>query len=734
MTTYTFGPFLAYNRSTQQLAPGATGSFYAWDDPACSVKLLVTYNSAAVTDVVAGLDGLIGEVTIEDHVLVRFKSGTAPAIPLTAHNHGPSHAPDGDDPIPGGGGAGYTLPKDGLTDVVAGVNGLQALYDSGVRAISLDGDGTYLFNSAWFLDSTDQDDQFVINGNGATILLGASLPTSDWSQDPTVQWAIFPNTNRGALSGGVVTVSDANRSTGPSNGGVQSRLVVENVTVESGGADRGLTFDNRCRSTYRQVVNRAWCINTWFSYTDGHTYEDCYQRNTVLGGAFVYQTAQGDGLEIRSPKADSNATFAILKTCRGAVISGAVTARIEMDECSSINVKGAHLEGQQSDQSVLVISNSNVEVDGSTIYENATTPAITITDGSSESDSAVTLKGCTGVAFYSGGQPTYADFVQIVSVGENTTLEFERFRSTMASTQMSGKHPDTRMPSISGPAAVQAALDSDAGRIARATGSWKLARVESGAWECHAIGERRNPRSTSAPAAPSIAQITTSSGVGTGGGLPQTLHEYAVAVRDAQGRWSAASAAVQATPNANGATRILLNLPERGTRAVLVRKAGAGVLTAPDAYIELEVGTSRPYVMDTGDKCMGKMWSIASVPVLGTVAAANDTADGLALGAGELYVPVGGASSGRLMYQGTDSGEVMLSSTDQIVQGGIRVIRWDDVGTQWLTAGIPNNTATPAWVQVTFWLSQWDENATPPPSTHLTVGDIWFRNPDAAPL
>lgn len=545
------------------------------------------------------------------------------------------------------------LAGDGTTDDAPAI---QAAIDAGTYVISLDPGKTYLLDSAIFIDGTSAFTRVVIQGNGAILKLGANLPTTNWSRDTTTRFAIFPNTLRSALSAGVVTVNDANRATG--SGGALRSLIVRDLTVDAQAANRGFSFGNRTAVTMDNVTfYRGRVLSTWWDYSDANTFKSCYSRggSGPAGQVLVEQYQQGDGLIVENGKADSSVGLLHLTTCRGALISGTVTGKITLTNCSGIVISGAHQEGQQSTMTSLVISNSHVTLQGTIIYENwsSTVCPITINDSADEPDTELVLTSCqvTQLHTTSTGTTEFSPFIEIITSGDNTKIVARDLRGMFASSAMSGKHPEGVQPAIKAPVAIQTAFDSPAGRHALATGNWTLKRTASGVWTVRDTVHGGAVVSVRESAAPSIVQLTTSSGVNAGGTLTNgQSYQYAVAVIDALGNYSAVSSASAATANANGAVRLLLGLSSSPSVLIVWRDAGASVLSAPDAYCIIPVRAARPYLYDTGNYLMGRPWITTSVPVPNTVASTNTTQDAIAFGGGVLYV-----EAGALKYKGSSS-------------------------------------------------------------------------------
>lgn len=522
----------------------------------------------------------------------------------------------------------------------------QAAIDAG-QPIFLDPGKTYLIDSACFSDTNSAFKQVVIFGNGATIRLGPNLPTTNWTTDTTTKFAFFPNTLRTAKVGNVVTVNDANRATG-SNSGALCSLVVFNVTIDGEAANRGFAFLNRTGSLFDSVqFYRGRTAVTWWDYSDrAATFRNCYSRGgsgpaeQVLADGYQ----QGDGLIFENCKADSSVGLARLKTCRGALFGATVTGKIEVTNCSGIVITAGHQEGQQSTMTTLAATNSVVAMYGTIIYENwsSTVCPITITDTADESDSDISLINCQSVQLHttSTGNTAFSPLIEVVSAGPNTKIRAKHLKGMFASSAMAGKHMDGIQPTIKGPTAIQTAVDSPEGRYALATGSWILRRKSSTTWALQADGPKDFKFSTRETAAPTISQITTSSGVNAGGSLLNgTTYQYTVAVLDIFGNFSQYAATMSATPNANGATRIKLSLSNAPSVVIVWRDAGTAVATAPDYYCIVPISAAEPYLYDTGGFLMGRPW-IAAQPTdaPATVAATNGTVDGIGFGGGIIFV------------------------------------------------------------------------------------------------
>lgn len=519
----------------------------------------------------------------------------------------------------------------------------------GVYNFELERGGSYLADSPVFVAQASAFQRLVIEGNGATIKLGPNLPTTNWSRDTSAQFFIFPNTVASAwnTTTNVVTVSDANRATGLNTGALCS-LVVRNVTVDGQAANRAFAFLNRTGATFDTVdIYRGRALVTWWDYSDrAIVARNCYSRSGSGPAEQViaegYQ--MGDGLRFESCKADSSVGLARLKTCRGAVFSGTVTGRIELEDCQSILFEAGHQElGNQANRVAFDIKNSSLTIDTSMLYlsSTSTVPVVSIDDSSGETDSHVRFVYCETITALnsSSGPSIFGPLVEIVAAGENTKLESIGMMGRLASSAMAGQTPAGPQAPLKGPTAVQTAIDSAEGRAALASGSWILERLGSGVWSLHRRETLRPSRQMSQP---SIIQVSTSTGVPTGGSLTNgQAYEYACAVYDEGGRVSQASAAMSGTATANGVARVLIGLPQSPCPVILWRKTGTGVLSTPDRYVILPAGAARTYAHDYGGHVSGLPWITTGIPA--PAASTNATLATVPLGSGYLYATAAGA-------------------------------------------------------------------------------------------
>lgn len=525
-----------------------------------------------------------------------------------------------------------TLPADGTTDIGPLI---QAAYDAGTQTIRLAPNTTYLWDSPVFLDKTSAYTGLTITGERATIKLGANLPTTSWLRDAATRFAVFANTNRSALSGGIVSVTDATRSTGVNNGALRS-LLVHNVTIDGQAANRGFSFANRTAASFHEVtLYRARVLHTWWDYADAAHFEHCYSR----GGSgpveqVVFEQYQaGDGVTVIGGKADSSVGFSRMKGNRGSSFTGLVTGKMEFEDCSAVSITGSHEEGQQSTKTMLEIKSSQVTLRDCVVYENwsGAAPSIIIDDsGSTETGSELTLDTVIAQSLFQGGdsRSEHSAFVHIVGSSAYTRVRARGLRSMMTSSGIAGKWVDSAMPRItSADAAITTGLGRAAARSLMASGDWHLHRGPSGSW----VVDGATPGLVVArahTASPSIIQVTTGSGCFSGGGsMPATAVRYAVAGVNAAGQYTNAVAAAAVTPSAtNGMVRILVGLDDVPCVVDVWRSEGAAdPLASPSKRVSLMMRSPRQYVYDTGDHLAGQPWSDPAGATPASIASTNAT-------------------------------------------------------------------------------------------------------------
>ena len=527
------------------------------------------------------------------------------------------------------------LPNDSTVDIGPIV---QKAYDDGAEVLRLVSGRTYLWNTPVFLDKESNLGGFVIDGSRARIMMGSGLPTTDWSRDGATRFAIFPNTKRSALQGGRVAVTPANRATG-SPGAIRP-LTVRGLILDGNGANRGFAFGNRCAVTLDEVVLwRARVALTWADYSDGNTLLNCYSKAPGYAGGqvLVEQTTQGDGLLIAGGKADISETLARLKYCRGATIQSVVTGRLIFDECSAILIVGGHFEGQDADLPMIGVVNSQVTLQGCVLYEtyDSTVPSIQVDDGGSDlSVSDLTLQDCIVMQLITAGQKStsYSPYIAVGTVRAGTRITVRGLQGKHASSGDPGQWRDTAQPFIAGgPAALQTALNSAAGRAAQANGDFLLRQTSSG-WEVLPSdgGPMASRRQSGAP---SIQRLESNTGMRSAGALATgRSYAYVVAVKDALGNYSPLSDSVSASVGSSAMLSLDVFLSDAPGTLVIWRSDGASAVTGADRFVVLPARSAHVHLYDTGSQIGGRPWITTGVPPTSVAGSTNDTRDALLIG------------------------------------------------------------------------------------------------------
>lgn len=144
-----------------------------------------------------------------------------------------------------------TMPSivaDGVTDDGPAI---QACYDAGEQKFYIPAGKTVYIDTAVFFDNDELNEvvEFIGMGPGATLLLGPNLPTTNgFLTDLDAGWAFFPNTDRAALSAGVVNTGSsllsatnaAKSATG--NTRVYPGIVFRGVTIKGNYQNVGVAF------------------------------------------------------------------------------------------------------------------------------------------------------------------------------------------------------------------------------------------------------------------------------------------------------------------------------------------------------------------------------------------------------------------------------------------------------------------------------------------------------------
>lgn len=516
--------------------------------------------------------------------------------------------------------AAVELVGDGTTD-----NGplIQAAYDAGQQVLFPDTRGRYLIDTPVFFDEGVIMPTFEIDGGGAELVAGANLPTTPSFGAGTTAFMFYPNTLRSALSGGVVTVSDATRATGST--GCFTAFVLRNVEVTGQMPDYGICFDNRCGVIHENITMTGGRVgSTWFSYAEPHVYREIYFRTQgtdngqVEGAFYVHGTQEGDGVYVQGMKCSGAVGGVSLTMCRGAVIDANITTKLRFTHCEGITINGLHQEADSYAgyaPNVEVIG-STVTVNGGVLYRpkvSTDVGAVTILDTHAERASQVDFHG---TLFATLVRQTPAD----PALGAHVYVEAASNASGYSSTRVRGFGVKNKLASFgsanagiwrptagfdvrSGVAPLDAAATSAAGLAQLASGDFDLHHGTDG-WVVDPPGVQGLRLVRELPDPGPLEAATA--GQPTGALSNSTTYAYACAFRDASGELTALSPVVTATPE-TGAVRLLLQ-GGAAPAAVCIWRSSTGSIGGADAYVELTFSDARSYVMDTGTTINGMAW------------------------------------------------------------------------------------------------------------------------------
>ncbi|MGB4768511.1 MAG: collagen-like protein [Candidatus Saccharimonas sp.] len=542
--------------------------------------------------------------------------------------------------------AGLIVSADNTTDIGPA---LQTAINSGFTDILLpySPSGKFYLNTPIFWPASSAFGSRVrIDLNGNIIRLGTNLPTvANFTPDTSVRAAFFPNTALSALSGGVVT-SEGN--TASVSTGQMLALILENGTFEIGTGNTGVVFANQAPVQLHNIglLGGRFAVS-WHEYTDGtQVTGHAHFRSSSSAGLgtqvsdawYLYAINEGDGVFVESIKSDGLVGGVNLEKNRGAVINGVVTSSVRLSNSEGIMIGSPHLESDiySSDAPRFDIVSSSVTFQGGVVYRpsaaSGVAGAVIINDSHNERSSAIKFEGTVFASFLRSGVGDTTQgahvYIQASNNGtspSNTRLIFRGVGGKVASSGTAnagiwrqgpgpvlGSAQTTLNTALSSTAALAQIASGDF-EVTRAMGSWMIQKPGMTGWQL------RTQAGT--------PTISTSVANQASGGLSNTAYYYTAAIRDASGAYTTAATAVTATPT-NGTIRLLIQASGVGT-LVLWRKTGSGVESTPARYIELPFTPARLFIFDTGNNINQQEWITSSIPIPTTVAATNNTADGV---------------------------------------------------------------------------------------------------------
>ncbi|GAA1944255.1 hypothetical protein [Microbacterium deminutum] len=492
------------------------------------------------------------------------------------------------------------LAGDGMTDDGPA---LQRIFDAG-RQPEFVSNRTYLLNSPVFLDRPSSLAMFVLELNGATLLLGPRLPTTDafW-RDKATRWAFFPNTVRRALSDGQVNVSPGTRASGTGTGALVS-LIVRDGTVEGRGANAGFAFANRTGAKFESVVlHGARTLLSWHDYSDANVFLQCHNREGGRAGSvLVEQISPGDGLRMESCKSDAAVGLARLKYCRGAEIVGTVTGRIELEACSAIQIRGGHQETPIVNETIIDIRSSDVVIDTTALYlargrpDEALPPAVRITDTGTPASSVV-LRDCTEVRALVTTDEKLGNVLSIDRAVLGTRVEARGLTSVVSVRKKGGVWSKSVGSSMGGSGGVSPALASSLDTVA--TGDFRLSNPGTG-W----VVAPTTPTPSFTGVAPTISGLAATDDIG--GTLGSAGYRYRAQGRLPGGKLTPASDFSPVVASRSGALRFLV-LPGGGPQELRIWRF-LGASTTPNGYLDVAAASTTHTIYDTGSSANGFLW------------------------------------------------------------------------------------------------------------------------------
>lgn len=528
---------------------------------------------------------------------------------------------------------------------------IQSAYDAGDTSVTLKPGGTYIWDTPVFLDSTSVTRRLVVNLNGATIRLGANLPTTPSYRDATTKWAIFPNVKRSALSAGVVNV--ASNPARPGYGAPRGLHIYGGV-IDGQDQNVGVSFAHTNGVLFESVMlYRARCLVSWIGYVDCNTIRSCVNVNppaSIRTDSYLLdQIDLGDGVLIDSCNGDAAAGIARLVDNHGATIISPVGGGFEFIRCSGISVISAHIEAYQPSRTktCFLINRSEVTVSGGDFLSDGANrwAVFTVNDTHSEGRTVLTIKDSV-VPFYFAPEyadPTVGSFIHIVNMSYGSEIKVDSVKGGVKVPGFAELAGGGTVKVTSALTQIQSALDAKPGLLA--TGTFKISGNAFESWRVDnpsTPGLELSKARSNQPPQPSILFNGATGPDSVKGTLTNGVFvEYIIAFLDEFGRYNQRSSSASGNVTAAGSSRIIFNTYQKG-RVVVWRKVGGSagqVFTAPDAYaiLNCEGGSTRVY--DTGANVNGNPWISTSVPVPNTVAGTNQTTNEMRFNNTTLTVP-----------------------------------------------------------------------------------------------
>jgi hypothetical protein len=502
---------------------------------------------------------------------------------------------------------------------------IQAAYDAGATVVELEPGFTYFINTPIFVEGANRGTRYGLKCKGATLRFGTGLPTaSTWVAGigVTPKIAFFPNTERTALAGSVVTTSAANAVCElPS----APRFVIEDFlanATQEGDPDICIAYGNQAAPKIRDAVLQGILVGvSWTGYVDEVVCDGVQAGAASPSGnqtRIIYQRDSGDGTTCRNCKAFGG-YIADLSSCHGFLIEGQVSGQINL-----IGSQGTIVTGHQETNEVsglpwsIRLDRSQVTLIEEVVFapNKAGACSILVEDtAGNDVGSRIFLKDCTPTFYYGSSATTdlvRQPHISIAAANHNFLLKCEGTRSIVLNNKASTGviEPEGGIWVESVVEVIQKAIEAGADLIA------------GGDFELHydATNVRvTGPQKPIVLSAPTL--VVAADTLGTPGALAEgQAYSYVAALKSASGVYTPLSGAVEATAGASKSMKITLSNVSAPCVVALWRKTGAGVAAGADHYIELPLDAPNTSWWDTGTRVNGRLWKAESVPVPNTVA------------------------------------------------------------------------------------------------------------------
>jgi hypothetical protein len=519
-----------------------------------------------------------------------------------------------------------TLASPGRTVDVVPI--LQALYDTGVRHVTMIASDVYFWNSTLFADSASVRDVLIINNNMAVWSVGplaGKSVTPYPAGTPGTRFLIIGNLKR--TNSATVSATNGNCPTG-FDATVGPRVVVNDLDVRGnmeGSAGELVQVAYGHNTSVKLNHGRVSYIN---GFQDSSGYSDSNQPNDVrltnpFGDAstVIRQQGNGDALVVAA-NADARSYIADLRYNRGSHFLAPVGGSLRFVDCQDVVITGGHIEGDEGlrNTAPLRVTRSLVSVIGTEFWtpnDNKTFHAIEVVDGSANPNAATSLllEEVTVKSVYRGNltdERANADLF-IGSLNPGSTIRARGFHAAttlVAGTDLWRTGPAIYVDPATANAGLIAAVVAGAAQIATGyfdivmhNGTWRVTAPSSNITEVFGVAS-----------APTIEAASSSTEVlGT---LALGSYTYHAAMLDAVNAYgnSGAGSTVTNLNAAGGAARLIIRTPRPGR--LVVWRRGDAANAAPDRSFIVGVSTNKVMLYDTGANVNKRPWNTTNVPPL----------------------------------------------------------------------------------------------------------------------